>query len=380
MTGFGVQPAALDKFASLLDQPNAPALASKYLTDASDYVEKYIKLEGGSGGWIFGRVVSTMDDFADTVTTANTAICDTLEECASGLTASAQDYRKQDYASAKHLDDTYHSGSVTALSDYVDTEDPAVDPSSKLTPPGTDGAIPEPVETMLNSVGYFSESELTLQILKLCGFDAEQWIKNHFAGDYEALARCMNAVHNLEHFNEAAATAIAEAANTMFASWQGHAAQAAKSYFDQLANAIADYGNMISNAYSKLQAVCAGIQQASESLALLVGAALDKAAEVAVSLGADAGLQEIPGIDVIADIWTGTRVVEVIKKIKEVTDKWNLVQAGLQGASGLITGLIGTFSGYDVSVKLPQMGYYNASQGGSPNTGDNGNGGEHGPR
>lgn len=36
----------------------------------------------------------------------------------------------------------------------------------------------------------------------------------------------------------------------------------------------------------------------------------------------------------------------------------------------LITGLVGALASYDVSAKLPKLGYYNAAEGGPPDTAD----------
>jgi hypothetical protein len=69
------------------------------------------------------------------------------------------------------------------------------------------------------------------------------------------------------------------------------------------------------------------------------------------------------------DIIGAWRVTKIITKVHEVTNIWNLVWSGNEGIMGLITGLVGILPGYNVAAHLPTGGYYNASQGGPPDSG-----------
>ncbi|TNC21078.1 hypothetical protein [Amycolatopsis alkalitolerans] len=170
------------------------------------------------------------------------------------------------------------------------------------------------VQQILDGAGFFSESEIVLKILTLCGLDVEDWVKERFFGNFEAVAKSRNALKNLANFDTASATNTAEGAQTMFSSWQGNAAEAA------------------------------------------------------AALAAAGCLQEIPGVDVLIDIIGAWRVTKIILKIHDVANIWNAVWSGSEGMMGLITVLVGGLSSFDASAKLPKIGYANAAQGDKPNS------------
>jgi hypothetical protein len=285
---------------------------------------------------------------------------------AMGLTNSAGQYQNQDYGTAQHLDTIYKPSGIMPLAADVDTTSPTVDPASSLTTPGTEGAVPDFAQQILDSVGYFSESELVLKILSLCGLNVEDWVKQRFVGDYQAVARCRNAIVNLSKFDNAAATLIAGGLATMLKSWQGTAATAARSYFDQLANGIAAHADTLSSIAQKLDALVVGIQQGGSTVIGLITAILDYVAELAAAAAAAGCLQEVPGVDVLIDIVGAWKVTELINKIHELGTIWGYVWGGLQGMMAAITSLVGVLQNYTASAQFPAMGYANAAQGQQP--------------
>jgi hypothetical protein len=92
MSGFHVTPGALDAYATTL-AGGAGGLGSKYPNGANPYVEKWVRLEGGSGGLIFSALVGKVGEVCDHLSTDYTAIAGCLTGSADGLTRSAQAYR-----------------------------------------------------------------------------------------------------------------------------------------------------------------------------------------------------------------------------------------------------------------------------------------------
>jgi hypothetical protein len=222
------------------------------------------------------------------------------------------------------------------------------------------------VQQVLDGIGYFSESELVLKILKLCGLNVEDQVKQWFFGDYQAVAKCRNAIDNISAFDNAAATAIAEGAGNMLKSWQGSAADGAKNYFDQLSNAFAGHSDTLSSLAQKLDALVVGIQQGGSAIIGWITTILDAAVEAAAAVAAAGCVEEIPGLDALADIVGGVKVVELLNKVHELATVWAKVWGTLQTLMAAITSLVGILQNYSASVQLPSVAYANASQGLQP--------------
>ena len=367
MTGFTVNPAALETFGKVLSDVTPDAgLERKYLLDNGDYTDKWVHLGSGQGGLIFQAIVDKTNQIHESLVAQNMLIRTTLSESSDGLLASAAEYRKHDHASAQHLDSVYQPGGVTPLDFTVNAATKSEDPSAKLVEPGEDGAVPDMVQQILDGAGYFSESDLVFKILNLCGLDVMGWVKERFVGDFAAIARVKNAIHALSGFDNVAATNLAEGANTMLASWTGNAADGAHSYFDQLANALEGRGSMLNQLSGKYTAVLVGIQQLGSALEGAITGAIDAAVEAAAALAAAGCLQEVPVLDVLMDIIGAWRVTKVINKIHEVFSIWNWTWSANEGLMGTITGLVGILGSYNIADKLPKTSYYNPSLGPAP--------------
>jgi hypothetical protein len=222
MTGFTVNPAALDAYAKVVGDPKAggSSIDYKYLIDAGKYADANVKLEEGGGGLIFKAIVGKTNDVHQQVIADNSTISTTLIESANGLIKSAQEYRNHDFASAQKIDSIYKPGGVTATDFQVDDSAPPVDPASKLVAPSGEGAVPDMVQQILDGAGYVSESDLVLKILGWCGLDVKAWVMERFLGNFGAIAKVKNAIEHLGEFDEVAATNIVEGADVMCKSWR----------------------------------------------------------------------------------------------------------------------------------------------------------------
>jgi uncharacterized protein YukE len=374
MGGFSVKPAALTSFATTLCPAVTGGSAAsagqgldyKFVFTAGNYADHWLKLPDDASGLAFGLVVDATNQLAEQLDADYATISQLLVGSANGLNTSATTYREQDHASAQRVDAAYRPAGVTPLTDVVDISSPAVDPASFLTEPSEDGAVPDLVQQVLDGVGYFSETELALKILDLCGLKVEDWVKDKLAGDFKAFAKCRNAVINLGKFEDAAATTIAEGTSTLMKAWQGQAAGGAQNYFNQLADALGEHANTLSSIGQKLEAVVVAIQQGGSAIMGGLTAAMDAAIEAALSAGAAAATEAIPGLDVLTDIIGAWKVTEVINKVKELGTIWGYVWTGLQGSMAAIVGLIGWLQNLSSSIKLPSAGYANAALGQQP--------------
>lgn len=357
-----MKPAKLDLFADTLGQAD-DGLATKYVNQAVDYCDRWVKLKSGSDGMLFGLLVGKVNDLSAKIDGNYRTVSSKLDDSADGLHDSSRDYKKQELATARHLDEVYKPGGVTPLDDGVDTDAPKKDPTSVLTEPGADGAVPDLVQQILDGAGFFSESALVLKIISVCGLDVEGWVKERFAGDFEAVAKSRNAVKNLAKFDDEAASTVAAGASDMFDHWHGSAASGARSYFDKMANGVESHSLELQKVAQRYDAIVIAIQQAGSFIINALTDLIDWAAEAAASLAAAGCLQEVPVLNVIIDIIGASRVFKIIKQIHHIATIWNRVWYGNGGALALITHLVGGFAGFDVDTEIPKRGYENKAIG-----------------
>jgi uncharacterized protein YukE len=372
MAGFGVRPEALDTYAKIVADPNGAtsSMDHKYLIDAGDYTDVNVKLEDGAGGIIFKAIVEKTADVHRQLIADNSTISAALIGSANGLIASAQRYRENDASSAQKIDSVYQPGGITPRNFSVDDTAAPVDPASKLTAPSGEGAVPDLVQQILDGAGYFSESDLVIKILNWCGLDVMGWVKDKFFGDFGAIAKVKNAIGQLSDFDLVVVTDLAEGADVMFKSWSGNAAAAATSYFDQLTNAIEGHAGALRRLTDKYNDVLLGIQEAAATLEGLLTGAIDFAVEAALAVAAAGCLQEVPGLNILIDIVGAWRVTKVINQVHKVMGYWNWTWSGSEGIMAIAAGTTGILADYNVAAKLPKAGYYNASQGSAPKSGD----------
>lgn len=364
MSGFKVQPAALDGFAKTLGSDKS-GLADECSSNAVQYTNEWVKLKGGvggSGGLIYMAIVGKVNEVCSKLDETYPKIGNRISDSATALTNSASTYRDQEHSTAKHLDEVYKPGGITPLDDGVEIDKSSKDPSSELSEPSKEGAVPDLVQQILDGAGYFSESELVLKILSLCGLDVEQWVKDRFVGNFAEVAQSCNAIKNLSNFDDQVASTLAEDSDKMFNKWTGNAADGAKSYFDKLANAVGDHSGALDKVGQRYTALLVSVQQAASAIMNGITAAIDAAIEAAAAVGGAACVQEIPGVDILVDLIGAWRVWKVISAVHKVISTWNMVWSGHEGVMAIITGLVGGLSSYDADTKLPKSGYENAAQ------------------
>jgi uncharacterized protein YukE len=380
MTGFTVNPAALEAFGRLLSDVSPDAgLERKYLIDNGNYADTWVHMGSGDGGVIFREMVGKTSDAHDQLVTQNYLIRTVLSESSDGLLTSAGKYRAQDRASAQQLDSQYQPGGVAPL-DFTPEVKAVDDPAEVLREePSEEGGVPDWAQQIMDGAGFFSVSDVVLKIIKVCGFDAMGWVRDKFLGDFHVAARVMHALRALEKFDEIVARDVAEGTTSMLGEWTGNAADAAHSYFDQLANTINARAEALFQVAGNYENMLAAIQEAAAAIEGLLTGLLDKAVLAAAKLAAAGCLQEVPVVDVLMDIIGAEAVVEVMEKIDQTIGKWNALWSGSEGLVSLALGLTGALSDFDITAKLPTAGYYNASQGPAP-TYDDGHDIPHGGR
>ena len=378
MTGFSVKPDALDNYAKVLGAPDSDAsLDEKYLIEGNKYNDEHVKLDPGQGGVFFQAVVGQSNRVHDQISNDNAVICTKLIESAHGLTDSSAEYRKHDQAAATKIDKTYRPEGAKAGLPSVDDSAPLGDPASALTEPAEDGPISDLSQQIIDTGSWTSLSDVTLKIIKMCGevigvdLDLMGLVKDKLAGDFGAIAKVRSAIENLGKFDQISATNIAEGADIMLKSWNGNAANAAKGYFAELHEGIDGRREALENTARKYTEILVSIQEFGAAIEGLITGLIDKALSAEAAVAAAGCLQEIPVVDVLVDLLGAERVMEVAHAAEDVIEKWNWAVTAGEGATSILAGAMGlvdVLTGYDVSAKLPSIGYHNDSQGPAPST------------
>lgn len=104
----------------------------------------------------------------------------------------------------------YKPSGVPALDDAIDTQGTPDRSSIEIDRSGNRWRRTNLVDQILGGAGQFSISALVDQIIKLCGFDIQGWVKDKFVGDFSAVAKSKNAVKSLSDVDHAAATGVAD--------------------------------------------------------------------------------------------------------------------------------------------------------------------------
>jgi len=366
MATFSVKPAALHAYADLLGGDGGSlgsALNLQYLTDYSAYVDEWIKL--GDGGLLFQKIKDRITVIHDRLSLDSLNISTNLVESSMGLDAAATTYRNTDRDVSEHIDAAYHTGRPEGLPGS-DGGASLSAPDKELTEPSEEGGVPELAQQILDGAGVMSVSDLVLKILGWCGLDVMGWVRDRFTGSMAELAQCKNALDNLASFDSTASSDVSIGAAHMLTQWSGNAANAAQDTFAKTSDGLSSHATALSGVSNTMTALIAGIQELTAAIEGGITTAIDAALEAAAAVAAAGCLEEVPGVDVLADIIGGWRVYKVYKAVKEVTDIWNVVWAGNEGVMGLIMTLAGGLDGWDVSSDLPKTPYYNGAQGPAP--------------
>ncbi|MBF6211744.1 hypothetical protein IU433_16370 [Nocardia puris] len=187
------------------------------------------------------------------------------------------------------------------------------DPIDKLATPDISDPIHDYVELIISGNGLSLTYHLnnliamaTSPFVSGGGFNTISTITNNFSGDWSTLQKSADAIRNLTEYNRAYRESIDAAMLNVEKSWQGNAAESARSYFSALTTAIDNQIDPMTKVADEIKAyalaaygMANGIADAVQTLGdcalqwLLTQIAAAKAAATGVGAGIAAGLQAI---------------------------------------------------------------------------------------
>ena len=342
-------------------------LSQQYTQRASAYVTTYVTLPSDAVGLAYSEVVGRTASLAAALQEGNLRVGDALAGSATNLAASAVDYRETDTAAAARLDHAYRPTGLVPLIEDPPAGEPWKDPSDALTEPSSDGPsgpIPDDLVTDILSasgnwtnVGWLGE-----KILELWGFNPEQWLTEKLAGNFAMVARTRNAVANLAAFDRAGRDDVETGVGDLVASWKGHAATAAQSYFTELSGALGARADRLDTIVASYDSILSTIVAARDSISTAVEAVIGKVLEITAALAAAGCLAELPTVDLVIGIVGASKVAELVGLIHDVWNLWTTIWGQITGWADAFDAASNATSEWTLGVHMPAAAYRNRSQ------------------
>lgn len=230
-------------------------------------------------------------------------------------------------------------------------------PVDELTEPQPKDPIPDLVENILGGSQYISISYwLGWAAEQATGTNPWQWIAEQYAGDWQAVQDAGQVIINLGEFNVVFANNIDSAAATVFAHWQGNAANGANDYFSGLTGTIKGQAPELESIGREFETMTVGMYETASSIKGLWETLLD----LLIAIGLEAAAAVASGWTIIGPILAGAAAIATITKAMGVWGKilemHNHVWNAVQGFVGLVAGFLGGLHGMEKHA-LPASGY-----------------------
>lgn len=230
-------------------------------------------------------------------------------------------------------------------------------PVGELTEPQPKDPVPDLVENILGATQYISISYwLGWAAEQVTGTNPWLWIAEQYAGDWKAAQSAGQAIKNLGEFNTVAANNIGAGAETVFADWQGNAADTARDYFSGLMKTLKDQAPELESVGRGFESMAAGMYATANVIKGLWETLLD----LLIVIGLEAAAAAASSWTIIGPIVAGAAVVATITNAigvwEQILETHNHAWNAVQGLVGLVAGFLGGLDDLEKHV-LPASGY-----------------------
>ncbi|MGW6904984.1 hypothetical protein [Streptomyces sp. NPDC054940] len=234
------------------------------------------------------------------------------------------------------------------------------EPVAHLKAPGAPEEFHSPLEFLNKVSDLISPTYWVSEILEAAiGFNPMDKAKEYFAGDWEAYAKCAEAWENLGKLCEDIGRNVDSGNQSLDASWDGNAADAAFLYFKSLAERCDSLQADLNSLSEKYGVVAHGVWSTAEAVGAILGQIGDAAATAAISAAAGT-LTSWTGWG--AAVGYGLAAIEIVRIIDlwgDATKLVNNAQLVVNGAMAVIETLGGELSGKLNDFDLPGQAYDN---------------------
>jgi hypothetical protein len=221
-----------------------------------------------------------------------------------------------------------------------------VEPTSYLKPPTTAEPSKGPVSEVISGVSdLLSPSSWAAEAMKAAfDFDPFEEAAKWFAGDWEGYAKCADAWANVGKLASGIAENLDAGNGTLDATWNGHAADSAFVYFEQLADKIDGLKGDLDSLKQHYDELYTAVWSGADLISGLLKQLADEAIIAGVSFAAGSILAET-GIGLIAGYAVGAlEIIQLIKTWGRITEAYSAAERAVMisvTAAGAISGGIG---------------------------------------
>lgn len=231
-------------------------------------------------------------------------------------------------------------------------------PSAELVTPNASPPIPDLVNNILGAKQYISPSYWIGWIVQqVCGTNPWEWVIEQYTGDWQAAADAGEALKNLADFNRQYAIAISSESKALFGDeWQGHAADAAKAYFEGLVKTLNDQVTSLESIASQFHSMAAGMEEAAQGLQSLFQDLTDLVIVAAIAAAATAASSWTIFGGIAGALATAASIAAAVEAWYAVLSAHDAAWSGVQVFTGLVAGYLGGLQGLELHA-LPGSSY-----------------------
>ena len=232
-------------------------------------------------------------------------------------------------------------------------------PSAALVTPSPSAPIPDFVDFGLHVPDLISPSYWLMWVIeKVSGVNPLDWVTEHFAGDWEKMSTAATALEHLAEFQRLYAQEIETARATFDAGWDGEAAVAARTYFDDLAEDVAAQSEPLTDIAREVDAVAQGMKSFQDMLVGLIQTLLDYAIAAAASAAAAAASSWTIVGGLLGGGATAYSIAQAARTWAQVLQVHGYAVTAVDGVVGLTAGYLGSLHGFQ-GHPLPSGAYDN---------------------
>ncbi|BDU08095.1 WXG100 family type VII secretion target [Nocardia cyriacigeorgica] len=225
-------------------------------------------------------------------------------------------------------------------------------PIEKLSEPEAADPVHDYVELVISGNGVSLSYHLNNLIAMVTNFNCIGTITNNLSGDWVALQKSADAIRNLAEYNGAYRDAIDSALGHVESSWQGNAADNARSYFESLKTALDGQIEAMSTVADEISAYALTSYGMANGIADLVQTLGDLAIQWFVTwVAAKAAASSVVGAGAAAALEAVAAAIAAmmaVKVVKIIGDLGHMVNAS-EAAVGLIS------AGISAAVEASQI-------------------------
>lgn len=227
------------------------------------------------------------------------------------------------------------------------------DPARTLVAPTADPLLPPALDAYLHIGDLISLGHWALVAIdKMGGPNIAQEIGEWFAGDWEEVTRSASALEHLGEFCDATSEGVRSELEHALAGWDGKAADAASSYFGDLADALATQAGNFRDIARQYTGTAFGVKELASAVGSLVESLVDYAIAAGISLAAAAASSWTIVGGLAGGAAAGYSIVRGAQTIKLILEIRAKVWTACEALMGLIVGPLAAIDGF-TSIELP---------------------------